>query len=341
MLNTCIVCGKDFESSRSAKYCTQKCYYKGTYKLQQVEHICEFCGKQYVSSRKQSRFCSVTCREKNRRREIAGVKVCRVCGKPLGKMTQQKYCGRECMKKWRAEHPHWTKTCPACGNGFKTNAKDQVYCRRECADRSKPKCHRGYAVCKQCNKTYLIEHHDTRGKFCSKECYFAWKRVRAEAAKARRAMERVARLQVYADAKQAAAIVRLTSTCRQCGKVFLGHRAGLRYCSDDCRRRYSNHYREASRRSKLRENGRVDHSISIQRLSERDGVRCHICGGKMRLKGNRNHDNAPSIDHLIPVSMGGTHTWDNVKLAHRKCNSAKGNNLFMTRPDGQIVMAIV
>ena len=35
----------------------------------------------------------------------------------------------------------------------------------------------------------------------------------------------------------------------------------------------------------------------------------------------------PSIDHIIPVSRGGTHTWDNVQLAHRYCNSIKSNKL--------------
>lgn len=33
----------------------------------------------------------------------------------------------------------------------------------------------------------------------------------------------------------------------------------------------------------------------------------------------------PSIDHVIPISKGGRHSWDNVKLAHRLCNSVKSN----------------
>ena len=35
----------------------------------------------------------------------------------------------------------------------------------------------------------------------------------------------------------------------------------------------------------------------------------------------------PSIDHVIPVSKGGRHSWDNVKLAHRLCNTVKSNKL--------------
>ena len=36
-------------------------------------------------------------------------------------------------------------------------------------------------------------------------------------------------------------------------------------------------------------------------------------------------DNYPSIDHIIPISKGGTHQWNNVQLAHRKCNRMKSN----------------
>lgn len=32
---------------------------------------------------------------------------------------------------------------------------------------------------------------------------------------------------------------------------------------------------------------------------------------------------APTVDHIIPVSRAGTHTWDNVQLAHALCNSLK------------------
>jgi 5-methylcytosine-specific restriction endonuclease McrA len=32
---------------------------------------------------------------------------------------------------------------------------------------------------------------------------------------------------------------------------------------------------------------------------------------------------APTVDHIIPVSRAGTHTWDNVQLAHALCNSMK------------------
>jgi len=49
----------------------------------------------------------------------------------------------------------------------------------------------------------------------------------------------------------------------------------------------------------------------------RDGHRCQYCGGT-----------AESIDHVIPRSKGGPHTWENVVAACRPCNVRKGDRLL-------------
>lgn len=46
----------------------------------------------------------------------------------------------------------------------------------------------------------------------------------------------------------------------------------------------------------------------------RDGWVCQYCGAP-----------AENLDHVIPRSKGGTHTWDNVVAACRRCNSRKEN----------------
>ena len=32
---------------------------------------------------------------------------------------------------------------------------------------------------------------------------------------------------------------------------------------------------------------------------------------------------SPTVDHIIALKNGGTHTWDNVQCAHAICNSNK------------------
>lgn len=36
---------------------------------------------------------------------------------------------------------------------------------------------------------------------------------------------------------------------------------------------------------------------------------------------------AATIEHALPISKGGTHTWDNVYPAHYRCNLDKGDSL--------------
>jgi 5-methylcytosine-specific restriction endonuclease McrA len=51
-------------------------------------------------------------------------------------------------------------------------------------------------------------------------------------------------------------------------------------------------------------------------------------------------DNYPTIDHITPISKGGTHTWDNVGLACKRCNTLKSNNAVFDTATGQMRFAV-
>lgn len=63
---------------------------------------------------------------------------------------------------------------------------------------------------------------------------------------------------------------------------------------------------------------------------ERDNWTCHLCGDAIdpRLRG----DNwwRATLDHLLPLSKGGSHTLDNVASAHWRCNMDRGDTLLPT-----------
>lgn len=61
--------------------------------------------------------------------------------------------------------------------------------------------------------------------------------------------------------------------------------------------------------------------VSRDAVRDRDNQTCHICGTWVS-----RHDE--SLDHVIPLAKGGGHTYDNVKLAHKLCNSKKGDRLL-------------
>ncbi|HEY7704823.1 MAG TPA: HNH endonuclease [Acidimicrobiia bacterium] len=50
----------------------------------------------------------------------------------------------------------------------------------------------------------------------------------------------------------------------------------------------------------------------------RDGHRCQYCGGQ-----------AESLDHVVPRSRGGLHTWENVVACCRRCNLRKGDRMLV------------
>jgi 5-methylcytosine-specific restriction endonuclease McrA len=52
-------------------------------------------------------------------------------------------------------------------------------------------------------------------------------------------------------------------------------------------------------------------------LMHRDRFRCAYCGGR-----------AETIDHVVPRSRGGPHTWQNCVACCAKCNHRKSNHLL-------------
>ena len=67
--------------------------------------------------------------------------------------------------------------------------------------------------------------------------------------------------------------------------------------------------------------------ITLSKLIKRDGLTCAICGLQCIYGGDYLADLYPTMDHIIPLSKGGGHTWNNVQVAHRRCNLYKSNNI--------------
>ena len=71
--------------------------------------------------------------------------------------------------------------------------------------------------------------------------------------------------------------------------------------------------RESGHRYRARLQGQFVAPVDAQAIYVRDRGRCHICGKHV------NQVDA-SMDHLVPISLGGIHAPWNVALAHRLCN---------------------
>ena len=206
------------------------------------------------------------------------------------------------------------KTCEYCGASFLAKTTLAKYCSERCLREADKANKRGYKekplkICEQCGKEFPVNRSDQ--KFCSKKCYSRYRAIHIE--------------------KTCFDHGELTKTCSVCGKEFKTNKTRKYTCSIECRK--YRHDRQSDRRYK---GIKKDSDISLFKLSERDRCQCQICGMTVNWddwtekSGHKVSGNLyPSIDHIVPISRGGTHTWDNIQLAHRKCNSSKGVKLWI------------
>ena len=104
--------------------------------------------------------------------------------------------------------------------------------------------------------------------------------------------------------------------CRRCSKLGL---------------KVNGSSRRWKQRAKFYGCNEIDPSITLDRLRQRDNDICQICGEVVDISdrtGKHIGARYPSCDHIIPLSKGGTHTWNNVQLAHMGCNAGKCNRII-------------
>ena len=124
------------------------------------------------------------------------------------------------------------------------------------------------------------------------------------------------------------------SPCDYCGKIFrypieFGQ---IRFCSATCRvtaqpPRYvweykgatNNTYYSPARRRKIRQGDSIDPLVVYLAYD----WTCHLCCGRIDPTLRVPHPMCATIEHVVSLSQDGTHTWDNVKPAHKKCNEDK------------------
>jgi len=142
-------------------------------------------------------------------------------------------------------------------------------------------------------------------------------------------------------------------SCGWCGAIFVPvvTRKGPQYCSrDECRLSYRVPHRSspwrpdltpgqnraltsATARRRARARAQSDAAAMIRHLSvdvririhERDRWKCVLCGIPVSRTLEHPHPMSASIDHLVPLSEGGSQEPANLATAHLACNVYKGS----------------
>lgn len=213
-------------------------------------------------------------------------------------------------------------------------------------------------ACQVCG--VLFARYSTKrdaGRCCSRECGFELLRV--ERGQRRRALEIKRELERWGlrakkrrqqverklQARQAPASRRL---CLTCGDPAPRHKRRCDPCAVQAQTQARARARAKARGSESRRRAKriyksrrraIERGVQAERIDPvevfgRDGWRCHLCGCRTpkRLRGTC-EDQAPEIDHIVPLAAGGTHVRSNVACACRRCNGLKG-----ARPRGQLLL---
>lgn len=252
------------------------------------ERECRHCDKSFTTVNVSKVSCSEKCR-RDYNKENRGIKqTCVRCAGEFGGYKILDHCSQKCRREDRVE----------------TDARKELTLRL--AKAIDPRRHK---ECKSCGDNFYATNANR--KYCSNLC---------------------SHRSNYTNKYEPAAY---NHKCKECGKHYTDNQSNSAGCSRKCKNKYENRVRYNARRDMLVGNGRVDWSISVERLVHRDKGNCHLCNNKVDMKDFEHNEQDyyiagnyyGSVDHVIPLSKGGTHTWGNVKLAHRLCNSYKSDSV--------------
>lgn len=314
----------------------------GAKRKPRVERQCPNCGATFLCLESSTqRFCSKPCVLASQSARTKGTKLawwhgktkpCTWCGRDFALTSSAKaaalYCGRPCLlasaqtrmtKYFNTPDSH---VCVECGCQFphkKSGRTKHLYCTRKCAAVARgrraaeartqcPTPPRPSQVCAVCGETFDAPR--TRRTCWSEACRLEQKKRDYRVSMAKR-------------------------KCRVCGVIYLPTRCGQGYCSTACssvaqraHRRRHKRARGSTHRKRARVAGVRCETVNVFRVFRRDGWRCYLCGcdTPQALRGALS-DNAPELDHVVPISKGGAHAYDNVRCACRVCNWMKGDSL--------------
>ena len=306
MFKNCKYCGLPFTPKHSnTMYCSKECKNKQRACPEPEPKECEYCGNTYIPNKYKKgvqRFCSKKCAGKwsysNPKHDAC---VCRNCGKEYIPKASDRtsYCSRECaFEDYEAWRNIEDKKCIVCGKIYKAGYSKE-YCSKDCKTKDYTK------VCEICGKDFQALVKNSR--LCSEECLREDKR-RWDHEWARNKYE----APIY--------------TCKECGREFSpGYGEKKRtYCSAECSRKYLRRVGKAIRKARIR-GCKEWESVDPIYILNRDKWKCQKCGIKTpkRLRGSI-EDNAPEVDHIIPLASGGEHKAGNLQGLCRKCNQEKG-----------------
>lgn len=112
------------------------------------------------------------------------------------------------------------------------------------------------------------------------------------------------------------------TTCKNCAEIIRSGWKNKIYCDNTCARMF----RETKKRVlEIKKFDKISAPNIVARIYYRDKGLCGICKEPIDLRLQYPDRQCLSIDHIVPVSLGGTNLQSNLQPSHLICNSKRGN----------------
>lgn len=248
---------------------------------------------------------------------------CRTCNaelppkKPKGR--NKVYCSRTCNPNAYQIRGAGLTHCQVCSKEIEPSktGRPKRNCSQRCRDlaaqANRPKKPKVKRPCSICGKEFLSANQ--RHNYCSSTCRAEFNRRRSSEKWRKTVASR------YPNQER-------TTICGWCNepRTFkIGESVANAYhpaCSKEAQRA---RYRiKTVKRQKHKSPQRISHEQVVREY----GSDCHICKEPIDLNLPRTSKLGLTVDHLIPLSRGGTDTMPNLRPAHWGCNIKKSNKLM-------------
>lgn len=225
-----------------------------------------------------------------------------------------------------------SKQCAHCGESFETQRQNAMYCSNACKVAAWNAKH-GRTVYKYEKK---VSPYWTG--YCS-DCSVAigGVRERCRCIDCQKVADKdYMSAWALADAERKHRDAGLVVACDECAVLFcpLYGASHTRLCL--CCKSYRDSKSKGISRlaRKMRQKCQTVESVNPFKVFDRDGWICQLCKRKTPKKLRGTIDpRAPELDHIMPVSLGGEHSYRNTQCSCRACNGSKSN-----RPMGQMLL---
>ena len=321
----------------------------------EIKATCQMCGKPYIKKNGKSMFCSDACKKARVKQKYEAEKEKRLAYQKKWREEHMK----EAKERFKERHPdyyrerarkmrnsqEYTRTCVVCGKEFTTWLPQKKTCSEECKatwgkERDKGRKRDG----KKDEERERERQHERwiKRRYGSEEAYqkYLTEREQEKRERERQKLIEEEEKELRRNKRKAEAEKRMAQreaqkeknhrfgTCVVCGKGFETYNPKQKTCCRECGRKYF----YARKHNRIPENQIVDNDITLEALYRRDSGVCYLCGTICDWNdrdGLITFNNYPTVDHVTPISLGGLHAWNNVKLACFRCNTLKGNKIII------------